>query len=321
MKPARFRLVSMLTAFLAVAGACAQIQIRGKTYGLTPAIVVAGPIEQVIWSPGGTDLAYISQGETGTRIGIFNIKHNAGAFVATLGDTEQLDDLVWLNGGHKALLTTHRKAEADRLIIRVLDGEQLKATELWSAEYPAASNATLRIIPSPSLTHAVVAIDHIGQYLVVTDNAKAVVSSPEIAQALQGGRVMVWSSRGTAIFGMPDSTEVTSTVASRLKEGTIFEAVPSNGTLRSVRFPGIFEYAARTPQILQPAYQQVEHRMGRTTASVQSLWMIPLVDGKEPQDGIFVSAQVEGVWMAPTGRAVAYTCHKALFVQQIFSKK
>lgn len=120
---------------------------------------------------------------------------------------------------------------------------------------------------------------------------------------------------------------------------TVLECVPSNGALRSIKFPGAYvEKQNSQMRLLQvPTPQQL--KLGSSDAEVTSLWLsedtpgvaVPVTDGSElnpgqkeaqskktvPKTGVLVSAQVDGWWTCQQDSLVAYTYKGALFVRTI----
>lgn len=342
-------IIALLAVALVAPAQESSLRVGNKTFALGNAKLVAGEVSEASWSPDGTDLAYVIRQDGTTQVGLFNLKKSSGAVVAFLKDTEQLDQLVWLSTGHKALLMTHRNVEGrpvptDLVSIRVADGEQMKSHELWSSEFPSSDGATVDVKPSPSLAHAIITVRAAKTklFLVLTQDAKAIVQSQDMADADKAGQdVAGWSVNGTAILnservapGLAQATDndvnaqmaaqllkayfaaVESTV--KLQPGdSVYECVPSNGVLRPIRFPGFYEAPPSEGQPLKVCLQSTEAHMGQTSIPMQSLWLVLTGRTSEPNSGLLVSAEVGGGWLSPTGREIAFLTQHALFVRRI----
>jgi hypothetical protein len=346
------RLAIIFAAFILAALAVAQeptLRVGAKTFSIGPARMIAGEVSEALWSPAGADMAYVVPVDSGAQIGLFNLKRNTGKVVLTLSPTEHLEQMVWLNSGHKVLLLTRRNVEGrpaatDLLTIKVADAEQMESQELWSAEYPVTESATIDLNPSPTLAHALVMVRtaHSKICLVVTDGAKSIVESQDLADVAKAGReINGWSTFGTAIFTADKSSAVrandsdsdaqavqqlliaayTALDMARLQIGDpVYECVPSNGVLRPVRFPGYYELPERPAQPVRICMQSVEAHLGQSSVPIQSLWLVLRESGKEPSQGLLVSAEVEGGWLSPSGHDIAFTSHHALFIRHVVAK-
>ncbi|HVT13689.1 MAG TPA: hypothetical protein VHE55_15600 [Fimbriimonadaceae bacterium] len=326
------------------------LQWAGRTYSLGPSKMIATSVEDAVWAPDGADIAYIGRSETGTRVGLFDLKRDKGAVVASLGPNEKLEQTVWLNAGHKLLLVVRQPVEGrekptDLLTVKVADAIDLRTESLWSKEFAGAENATLEINPSPSLCHALVTVraQNSQTYLVVTESAKSLVVSTDIAEAVKEGRQMEgWSIYGTAMFGDAAQTSentgreetlrieyalLRAEQASVAQQRSVtpdeyaLEVVPTNGVLRQVRFPGYFQPIPSNVEWLQPYFQQSTLTLGQSSAAIRSFWLVLQKEVKAPSQGILVSAQADGGWMSPSGKDVAFTCHHTLFTRPIESKR
>src|SRR5947207_2824056 len=121
-----FALLICLAAFVATPGQDRSLNWKGKDYSLGPAEAVASHVDRAIWSPDGADLAYIIEQDGWTEVGLFSMKQQSGGIVSTLAPAERLEQILWLNAGHKALLITRRKVEGreiptDALCVKVAD--------------------------------------------------------------------------------------------------------------------------------------------------------------------------------------------------------
>lgn len=327
-----------------------SLQWTGRTYTLGPARMISSPVEDAIWAPDGEDIAYIVRTERATQVGVFHLKRGKGFIVATLGPTEKLEQTVWLNAGHKLLLVTRRPVEerqdpTDLVTIQVADAVELRSEALWAKEIATAENAVIEINPSPSLSHALVTVKttKTETYFVVTESAKSLVVSTDIADAIKGGHEMEgWSVYGTAMFSddaqrnlsaETDGVFRVEPILARLYEAETgrrqssplgeyaLEVVPSNGVLRQVRFPGFFQPAPPKGEWLRAYFQPVTLTLGQTASAVRSLWLILSKESKSPSQGLLVSAQADGGWMSPSGQSVAYTCHHTLFIGNVEAKR
>ncbi|HWA82420.1 MAG TPA: hypothetical protein VG820_03235 [Fimbriimonadaceae bacterium] len=339
--------------FLAALCAAPQesgLQWAGRTYSLGPARMIAAPVEDAVWAPDGADIAYVSHTDSGARVGIFDLKRDKGGVVANLGPNEKLEQTIWLNAGHKLLLVIRQPVEGrekptDLLTVKVADAIALSSDNLWAKEFPADENATLEINPSPSLCHALVTVraQSSQTYLVMTESAKSLVISSDIAEAVKEGHQMEgWSIYGTAMFGNATQTSANAErqeiyrieyalfraeeasagrQRSVLPDDYALEVVPANGVLRQVRFPGYFQPIPSNSEWLQPYFQQSTLTLGQSSAGIRSLWLVLQKEVKAPTQGILVSAQADGGWMSPSGKDVAFTSHHALFVRPIEAKR
>ena len=111
---------------------------------------------------------------------------------------------------------------------------------------------------------------------------------------------------------------------------TVLECVPSNGALRSVRFPGYYvpkPDAAARPEVHA---KLTKLTLGRSVAGSNALWLTPrgpaqdeLADGEpprppvEPETGVLVSAQADAWWPAPSFQAIAFEWNGAVFVRTV----
>lgn len=320
-----------------------SLQWAGRTYSLGPAKMISSPVEDAIWAPDGEDIAYVVHTEDATRVGLFNLKRGKGSIVATLGPSEKLEQTVWLNAGHKLLLVVRRSVEGrqdatDLVSIQVADAVELRSQELWAKEFPTADNAAIEINPSPSLSHALVTVStsKAQTYLVVTESAKSLVLSTDIAEAVKDGHAMEgWSIYGTAMFSQ-DAQRASGAeeVTAELLLARLFaaetqstpgefalEVVPSNGVLRQVRFPGFFLPAPPKGGWLSPYFQPVTLTLGQSATTVRALWLVLSKESKSPTQGLLVAAQADGGWMSPSCKAVAYTSHHTLFIRDIEAKR
>ena len=113
---------------------------------------------------------------------------------------------------------------------------------------------------------------------------------------------------------------------------TVLECVPANGALRSVRFPGYFA-AKPVSDVYLVAHRQLhELKLGKTQASSNALWLVPMVpqtattEGTTglaepltavPKEGVLVSAQADGWWPSPQMQSVAFVWNGVLFVRSV----
>src|SRR5690349_18150674 len=127
-------LVGLLACLGAIGVAWAQSPVfewKGRHYGLGSPSVVAGKVTRAFWSPDGADIAYTIETPESTFVGLFDLKRDAGGIVAGLGTDEHLDQIIWLNAGHKAIIASHkaipgRAAPTDLLTVRIGDAQTLK---------------------------------------------------------------------------------------------------------------------------------------------------------------------------------------------------
>jgi hypothetical protein len=327
------------TVFAACSMASSQTKpllVHGREYDLGNPHVV-GPAETALWSPDSGDLLYTASEQDRTIVGVYSMKSGKGAIVARLEPAEHLEQTLWLNHGHLAMLVTRRDVEgrdkpAELLAIRVANADELRCQELWAKEYPKSAAPKLEIKPSPTLAHALVSVRSIdgNLFLVLTEGAKSIVTSSDIAEVEKLGQDLTgWSVNGTAIFSLSQpgwfqSGGRSATVSSGGNPGAFFnqanmtvdevtlECVPANGVLRPIRFPGLFVPPDSQALAVKARVQVTELRAGGESAQVNSLWL----DG-DTGSSLLVSAEAGAAWVAPTGRAVAFLCHGALFVQAI----
>lgn len=356
MKSAARRLLAVASALCLGASALAQqstFEFAGRAFSLGRARFVAEGVDQVLWSPDGADIAYTLKDpeDKGIRVGLFDLRKGSGKVVAYYGDNEKLEHLEWLNGGHKILLVsrrdvTDRSTPTEALTIRVADAEDARSEQLWSSEFPSDRHASVEIDPSPSLAHALITVQS-GQeknYYVLTLEAKAIVPSSDLAEAVKEGQERAgWSVHGTALFtaedpaparaganpnaGARDVVSKNMTQLARasfaisdrspLRSGDVaLECMPTNGVLRTVHFPGLFQHTDPFNVLFAVKLQSDEVRLGSSTQTIQSAWLVPANKAQEPV-GLLVCAQCEGAWQSPNGRAIAYKTEGLLLIKTI----
>jgi hypothetical protein len=332
------------------------LEVAGRTYKLGEAAPVAGGVEESIWSPDSAGLLYISRSSKGTQVGLYSLKAESGAVALTLAPSEKIEKAVWLNAGHKAILVSRRKVagreiETDLLTVRVLSVENTASQELWSSEFPTAIAAKIELELSPILEHALIKLSSTSSraMLVLTLGAKSIVPSADLLEVTRQGEELVgWSSNGTALFPVPAvaraSAEgepvflnaiyatqrrvpilseipilgrVFTTTPTNFREGdAVLECVPSNGVLRPVRFPGLYEKPEESRYPFALHVEQSEMRLGTSIQTVQSMWLIRVAD-KPAKTGILISADAKGGALSPSGRAVSFISQGVLFVRSI----
>jgi hypothetical protein len=348
-------LLPALLLFVISAGQTLPLQVEGRSYMLGAPALVAGNVEESLWSQDGADLLYITSTQKGTQVGLYSLKTASGGIAAVLPLGEKLEKAVWLNAGHKALIVSRRKVdgreiETDLLTIRVLAVEGTTSEQLWSSEFATAMSAKIEFDLSPILAHALIKLSSSDNrtFLVLTSGAKSIVQSADLIEAMKHGEELVgWSSNGTALFPAPTrgltrldfakesfnafySTQRRVPVLSDLPvvgrffttapttfdEGDpVLECVPSNGVLRPVRFPGFYQKPEEPRFPLGLNVVSSELRMGPSTQPVQALWLIGR--GETVKRGVLISAEAKGGALSPTGRTVAFICHGALFVRAV----
>jgi hypothetical protein len=331
------------------------LEVAGRTYKLGEAALVAGGVEESIWSPDSADLLYISKSPKGTQVGLYSLKTESGGIAVTLAPSERIEKAVWLNAGHKALIVSRRKLagreiETDLLTVRVLSVENTSSQELWSSEFATAIGAKVEFEVSPTLAHALVKLSSSSNrtFLVLTSGAKSIVQSADLVEAMRQGEELVgWSSNGTALFPVATPVVADSNYANALgsfyraqrrvpvlsdipvlgrmfttapttfSEGEpVLECVPSNGVLRPVRFPGFYQKPEESRYPLALHVAESELRLEASVQPVQSLWLVG--EGEKPaRAGSLVSADAKAGALSPSGRTVSFVSHGALFVRSI----
>lgn len=118
---------------------------------------------------------------------------------------------------------------------------------------------------------------------------------------------------------------------------TVWECVPSNGALRSVKYPGPFITKEST---MAPVFEYnltQELRLGTTSVGTKSLWLVPgsqmvsQTSGEQtsetfkgevklppvPKSGVLVSAQADRWWPSLDRSLIAFSWNGALFVRTV----
>lgn len=102
---------------------------------------------------------------------------------------------------------------------------------------------------------------------------------------------------------------------------TVLECMSSNGAIRQIKFPGMHQEPAKAAIPFVPHTQSLSAKLGQSTATVQSLWLVPEKDADRPQVGLLVSAEADRFWQSPSGNAIAFVCQGALIVRTLESSR
>ncbi|MBI1331921.1 MAG: hypothetical protein GC165_03480 [Armatimonadetes bacterium] len=290
---------------------------QGQTYRITwlsgsdaAVVVVHGP------SP---DNPNAESKDKSIQIQMFVVDANLQSAKRILDETYDAKQLPAIDVDASPLLKhaiiTMRLGKETRHLVITPGGDLLKSADLDRAEQEGLTGPTWSIDGTAIYSNA--QFSGKTQYLVAKTGQAVQDSSGQQAKeitvrAVQGEALTAVAADSTAL---KLSIEFRRAVPMPETNSPVFELMPSNASLRPVRFRGPFESKPRNRPVLTPRTKSIVLQYEQSDAQDSSVWIKRGTEKNSPATLLAVHAS--RTWMSRDQNAVAYIIDGALFVRTI----